>query len=78
METVLAVATPAPNVTEPTGYVTSGGAPWGFVVFLLLGVACVLLYLSMRRHLRRVPPTFGPAAEPPAVSEDPRPPAPKP
>jgi hypothetical protein len=34
----------------------------GFLVVLALVVAAVLLFRSMNRHLRKVPPTFDPPA----------------
>ncbi len=38
--------------------------PLALLVILLLGVATALLIRSMNRHLRKVPPTFDPPAEP--------------
>jgi hypothetical protein len=38
--------------------------PLGLFVILLLGLATYFLIRSMNRHLRRVPPTFDPPAEP--------------
>ena len=43
----------------------------GFLVVLALGVACVFLFRSMAKHLRKVPPSFD---EPPPPDDDvPRP-----
>ena len=38
--------------------------PLGLFVILLLGLATYFLIRSMNRHLRKVPPTFDPPAEP--------------
>jgi len=38
--------------------------PLGLFVILLLGLATYFLIRSMNRHLRKVPPSFDPPAEP--------------
>lgn len=51
------------------GTVTTGLL--GFLVVLALVVACVFLFRSMAKHLRKVPPSFD---EPPPSDDDaPRP-----
>lgn len=53
--------------------------PIAFALFVLFAVATVLLWRSMNKHLRRVPPTFegdqapghddtGPAVDPPSAT----------
>jgi hypothetical protein len=44
--------------------------PLGLLVILLLGLATVALIRSMNRHLRKVPPTFGPRSDEPDKRPD--------
>jgi hypothetical protein len=43
--------------------------PLGLLVILLLAGTMVFLYRSMTKHIKRVPRSFDPPAEPPAVEE---------
>ena len=56
----------AQNAEPPPGEGPEFGkaSPVGLVVILLLGLATVLLIVSMTRHLKKVPASFDP--EPPA------------
>ncbi|MBC8091397.1 MAG: hypothetical protein H7Y15_05540 [Pseudonocardia sp.] len=47
-------------------------SPVALVVILMLGLATVLLIVSMTRHLKKVPASFDPPAEPSADAGDPR------
>jgi hypothetical protein len=54
----------APVAGLLAGSESDKAGPLGLLVILLLGVATVLLIRSMNRHLRKVPPSFDPPAEP--------------
>jgi NAD(P)H-dependent flavin oxidoreductase YrpB (nitropropane dioxygenase family) len=63
------------TVTSPVLAATASQAgPLGLLVILLLGVAVVFLSRSLSKHLRRVPPSFDPPAEPSSPTADTRPP----
>ncbi len=57
----------AQNPAPPPGKGEEFGkaSPIGLVVILLLGIATILLIRSMTARLRRLPPSFGPSADPP-------------
>lgn len=44
--------------------------PLGLFIILALGAATVLLIRSMSRHLKRIPPSFDPPAQPEAKDPD--------
>jgi hypothetical protein len=48
------LATPLITVATESGRLKGGPGLLALVIFLALVVACVILYRSMRRHLRRV------------------------
>ena len=43
-----------------------GAGGWALLLVVLLGLATVLLYRSMTKHLRKVPTSFDPPVDPPA------------
>ena len=43
----------------------------GFVVVVVLAIACYFLFRSMTRHLRNVPATFDAPAEPESLATSP-------
>lgn len=44
--------------------------PLGLFIILALGAATVLLIRSMSRHLKRIPPSFDPPAQPKSADPD--------
>ncbi len=58
----------AQGVQPPPGEGPEFGkaSPVALVVILLLGLATLLLIVSMTRHLKKVPASFDPEPEPPA------------
>ena len=54
------------------GVAPAQAGPLGLVVILVLAVACVFLFRSMNKQLRKIPDSFDPPADPP---DEERPPA---
>ncbi len=52
----------------------SQAGPLGLFIILALGAATVLLIRSMSRHLKRIPPSFDPPAQPPSTGKPSDPP----
>ena len=50
---------------------TLGAGFTAFIVVLVLVVACVFLFRSMSKHLRKVPPTFEDQDRPGSRPDDP-------
>lgn len=72
--TTIVLAAPQPGDYDPsTGKGPEWGkaAPIGLLVILLLGIATFFLLRSFTRQLKKVPPTFDPAAAAPAGSPGP-------
>jgi hypothetical protein len=44
--------------------------PLGLLLTVFLGIAIVLLVMSMSRHLKRIPASFDPPSKPPVVVPD--------
>lgn len=63
----------AQGATPPPGEGPEFGkaSPVALVVILALGLATVLLIVSMTRHLKKVPASFDPPAEDPAAPSGP-------
>lgn len=57
--------TPTPGDQGGQGEDFGKSSPVGFVVLLLFFIAVVFLVRSMNKHLRRVPRSFEPPAQPP-------------
>ncbi len=64
---------PAQNPTPPPdkGDEFGKASPIGLVVILLLAIATTMLIRSMTKRLRRLPPSFGPSADPPPAGPAP-------
>jgi len=56
--------TPAPGDEGGQGEDFGKSSPVGFVVLLLFFIAVIFLVRSMNKHLRRVPQSFEPPAQP--------------
>jgi hypothetical protein len=56
--------TPTPGDEGGQGEDFGKSSPVGFVVLLLFFVAVIFLVRSMNKHLRRVPESFDPPAQP--------------
>jgi hypothetical protein len=63
--------TPAPGDEGGQGEDFGKSSPVGFVVMLLFFVAVIFLVRSMNKHLRRVPESFDPPAQPPPPPGEP-------
>ena len=62
--------TPTPGDEGGQGEDFGKSSPVGFVVLLLFFIAVIFLVRSMNKHLRRVPQSFEPPAQPsPPASE---------
>lgn len=63
---VLAQPSPVPGPEDPGGRGEDFGksSPVGFLVLVIFFIAVAFLIRSMTKHLKRVPATFDPPAEP--------------